>query len=61
MQLYKAKKKRFGGRRTPGDVDVDGHNAVASSDYGVGVVVVSAPVSAASHRKDSAGFRHLFV
>ena len=51
----------LGGRGAAGDIDVHGHDAIAATHHGVGVVVVAAAVGAAAHRQDVARLRHLVV
>ena len=61
LQLEDAEHERFRGRRATWDVDIDGHNAVATPDNGVAVVVVSATVGAATHADDPSRVGHLIV
>ena len=51
----------LGGRGAAGDIDVHGHDAIAATHHGVGVVVVAAAVGTAAHRQDVARLRHLVV
>src|SRR6516164_4147216 len=61
LQEKHAVEQRLRGRRTAGNVDVDGNDAVAPSHHRIGVVVVAAAIGARSHGNDIARFRHLVV
>src|SRR6185437_2429053 len=61
LQQHDAVEKRFGGRRAARNVDVDRHDAVATTHHGVGIVIVAAAIGAASHRDDVTRLRHLVV
>lgn len=61
LQLENAKHERLSCGRAARNVDVDRHDAVASSSDTVAVVVVAATVCAASHRDDPSGVGHLIV
>ena len=61
LQLENTVHQRLTGRRATGNVDIDGHDAVAASDDAVAVVVVAATVGAAAHGDDPSGIGHLIV
>jgi len=61
LQLEDTEHECLGGGRAARDVDVDRHDAVASSDNAVAVVVVATTVGAATHGDDPSGFGHLIV
>ena len=61
LQLEDAVHEGLAGGGAPGDVDVDGDDAVAAPDDAVAVVVVAAAVGAAAHADDPARLGHLVV
>ena len=61
LQLEDTVHERLGRGRAAGHVDVDGDDAVAAPDDGVGVVVVAAAVGAGPHGDDPSGVGHLVV
>lgn len=61
LQLKDAVHEGLASRRAPGDVNVDGDDAVAAADDAVAVVVVAAAVCAAAHGDDPSGLGHLVV
>jgi hypothetical protein len=61
LQLEDAVHERLSGGRASRDVDVDGHNPVASSCDRVAVVVVASSVRAATHGDDPSRVGHLVV
>ena len=61
LQLQETVQQTFRRGWAPGDVNVDGNNAVATADDSVGVVIVAATVGATSHRNYPAGLGHLVV
>jgi hypothetical protein len=61
LQLENTEHECFSGGWAAGHVDIDRHNAVASSDDTVAVVVVAATVGAATHGDDPSGLGHLIV
>jgi hypothetical protein len=61
LQLEDTEHERLGGGRAAGNVDIHRHDAVASSDDAVAVVVVAATVGAATHGDDPSGLGHLIV
>src|SRR6516225_2798451 len=61
LQLQNAVHQRLCRRRAARDIDVHGHDAVASADHGVGVVVVAAAIGAGAHGDHPAGLGHLVV
>src|SRR4029078_1039035 len=60
-QLQDAVEQRLGGRRTAGNVDVDGNDPVAAAHDRIAVVVIAAAVRARAHRDDPARLGHLVV
>src|SRR6185503_11362208 len=61
LELEDPVDERLGGRRAARHVDVDGHDAVAAADDGVGIMIVAAAVGAGAHRDHPARLRHLVV
>jgi predicted metal-dependent phosphoesterase TrpH len=61
LQLKDTEHECLGGGRAARNVDIHRHNAVASSDNAVAVVVVAATVGAATHGDDPSGLGHLIV
>ncbi len=61
LELEHPVEERLGRWRTPRDVDVDGHDAVAAAHDRVRVVVVAAAVRARPHGHDPARPGHLVV
>ena len=61
LQLQQAVKQCLGSGGTSRDVDVHGYDAVAATDHGVRVVVVTAAISAAAHGDHPPGLWHLVV
>ena len=61
LKLDKSKEQRLGGRGTPGDVNIDGNDPIASSDNSIGVVVISATVGTGPHTDNPPRLRHLIV
>src|SRR5581483_2078255 len=59
LQLDDAVDERFGRRRTAGDIDIDGHDAIAAAHHRIGVVIVAAAVRARPHGNDPARLGHL--
>jgi len=57
LELENTVEKGLSSRRTARDVDVNGDNAIASTDDSVRVVVVAAAVGTRSHRDNPAGLR----
>lgn len=61
LELENSVEERLGSRRTSGNVNIYWDDSVASADYRIRVVVVTATVGAASHRDDPARLGHLIV
>ena len=61
LQLEDTEHECLGGGRAAGNVDIHRHDAVATSDNTVAVVVVAATVGAATHGDDPSGLGHLIV
>ena len=61
LQLKDAVHQRLARRRTPRDVDIHGHNPIATPRDTVAVMIIPAPVRAAAHADDPAGVGHLVV
>jgi hypothetical protein len=61
LQLEDAVHEGLAGGRTAGNIDIDGHDSVATADDAVAVVVVAATVGAATHADDPSGLGHLIV
>lgn len=53
--------KCLGGRRATGNVEIDGNDSVATSNYRVRVMVVTSSVRARSHGDDPSRLGHLIV
>ena len=53
--------KCLGGRRATGNVEIDGNDSVAASNYRVRVMVVTSSVRARSHGDDPSRLGHLIV
>ena len=61
LQLQHAIEQGFGRWWTSRDINVDGDNAIASSDDGIGIVIVATAIGAAAHRHHPTRFWHLIV
>ena len=61
LQLEDTIHQRLARRRTPRDIDIDGHDPVTASRHAVAVVVISASVRAAAHADDPSRVGHLIV
>lgn len=61
LQLENTEHERLGGGRAARNVDIHGHDAVASSGHAVAVVVVAATVGTATHGDDPSRLGHLIV
>src|SRR5690348_6837237 len=61
LQLNDAVDKRFGRRRTAGDINIDGHYAITTAYHGVGIVIVAATVRARAHGDHPTWLGHLVV
>src|SRR5947199_9611628 len=61
LELEDPVEQRFGRRRATWHVNVDGHDAIASTHDRVGVMVVTTAVGARSHRDHPPRLGHLVV
>ena len=61
LQLKYPIHQRLARGRTPGDINIHGHNPVAAPRHTVTVVVIPAPVSAAAHTDHPPRLGHLVV
>jgi len=61
LQLEATVQQGLGGGRATGNVNVHGDDPVASTDDGVGVMVVATTVGARAHRNNPLGVSHLIV
>jgi hypothetical protein len=61
LQLQDAVQQGLRRGGASGDVNVYGHDAVASAHHGIGIMVIPAAIGAGSHGNDPAGLWHLIV